>query len=238
MKYFNGNILGKHRSFANSGIWDLHSSNRNILNYPLLTSANVTSSTTTSMTLTSNTNVAIGDIVVVSLVGDNSITPSNPEGWTILYSNSAFDGTSMAVLAYKEATASGSQSVIFNSVDSTCKGIIGSWRYVSMDVDSVDYGLPNINNPKSIDAVNGDLSVLVAHIDGNNSLITFPTGYTSVTDASQSTPQMQVRMGYKNIINTGTETPGTITGVSNTWFMRCTSFRLKWKYNFINNPNE
>ena len=242
-----GRIIGKQNdptSSVASGIWSLQEQYfaEKAGNWPSAPSpateislvGSATAGSTANWTLSSNaiTGVQNGDLLILATSDDLSTDPSPTAGWTTIYNNTAFDGTSQAGLFYKYAMDS---DVSVNSGGSpSSAAVLFALRNAIIDTTVVQTGT-DTNDPGSISASERDWVLAIAHAQDHNNTttLTAPSGYTDIDDFASDgdgagTTFAWTYVAYKRSTTTGTEDPGAFGGtLASTNFMRCTTVRTE-----------
>lgn len=199
--------------------------------------------TTTNVTYGSSavSNVESGDLMLVFLSDDFSSIWATPAGWTLVFGDSGFDGTSSAYFWYKYATSSDTSfnASRTNTVNCTPTSTLTVYRnatYISYSNSGI-----NISTPPSVSITNSNSAVVINAFcqDEIAAVLVSPEGYSPAT-TTYALPNDTGSIGTAHKISFSaptTETPGSFTGVSIGNFMRTTSVLLENNQVITNNKN-
>lgn len=176
--------------------------------------------------------VVAGDLLLLMYSDDFTLLRTTPSGWTSVYNNSGFDGTSTAGLFYKVANSSDTSATLsYTSGSSCCVAIMIAVRdvsYVSNSFSAADTLTCPTVTLSSMGAV-----VICAHgQDQTGALYTAPSGYTTnfITDTqsggagTDTTSAIGIRFNLS-----GSQSPGSFGGLSASNTMRVSSTVLSYK---------
>lgn len=168
--------------------------------------------------------VQAGDLLILAVTDDLSSSVTNPTGWTALYNDTGFDGTSAAGLWRKIATSSDVSVTINRTSLGTPCAIMAAIRGVAYD--SFSQSAADTMTPPSETVGIG--AVVIAHAQDSITIITAPSGWSTnfaeaaSSDSNQSLTGMAIRLDLSGAISPPDF--GGAGGAAN--FMRCATIAL------------
>lgn len=156
-----------------------------------------------------------GDIAILAISDDLSETFTVSAGWTSIYADSAFDGTSAAALYYRVLTGSFPTTTITNNVGNTAMSTsVAVYRNATYNTTTTTG--TNTKDPASVTTTADGAVVVVLHgqDDSGTGTLTTSSGYTEREETfagnnSYSTTYIQDKLAD---ITAGTTDPGAIGG--------------------------
>ena len=162
------------------------------------------------------TGVEAGDLMLVMLSDDYTVPDWVQSGWTQVFYRSGFDGTSTVAFWYKYATSSDTTFSLSKSGTENSSLALNLVIFRNVEYDSYENTTINTDVAPSIDVSEAGSIVVVSAFGQDEppgATLLPPSGYTLAVSAILDNAAAMAT-GYKLSVPSGTETPGSFSGLS------------------------
>jgi hypothetical protein len=171
--------------------------------------------------------VQAGDLLLVAMGDDFSVTQTPPAGWTTVFNDTGFDSTSMAALVYKVATSSDTSFTTTSSGTRAPASVMVAFRNAAFG-NSSNSGTNTLTAPTITVSSNKSCVLVIGFGQDTTTLYTFPANYLTGGRivSGNGNNSSSTGIGYRLDVSAGSVSPGNLGGVSAGDTMRVTTAQL------------